>query len=231
MAEAKPIRLLIAALGGEGGGVLASWLHTAAISAGHFVQGTYIPGVAQRTGATTYYLELVPGAGARHGDSGERPVLALNAAPGEVDVMVASELLESTRAVQAGYVSPDRTILIASKARIFTSTRRWRWATAGSTSSACWRSPTASPAAPSSPISPPSLPRRRARSTPCCSAPLPRRAACRSRPKPSAAPSALKASPWRPTCAASRRGWRSEAVGSDPMARFGNRGEVACRRV
>ena len=120
MAEAKPIRLLIAALGGEGGGVLASWLHAAAIAAGHFVQGTSIPGVAQRTGATTYYLELVPGAGARHGDSAVRPVLALNAAPGEVDVMVASELLESTRAVQAGYVSPDRTILIASKARIFT---------------------------------------------------------------------------------------------------------------
>jgi indolepyruvate ferredoxin oxidoreductase, beta subunit len=120
MAEARPIRLLIAALGGEGGGVLASWLHTAAIGAGHFVQGTYIPGVAQRTGATTYYLELVPGAGARHAESAGRPVLALNAAPGEVDVMVASELLESTRAIQAGYVSPERTILIASKARIFT---------------------------------------------------------------------------------------------------------------
>ena len=120
MAEARPIRLLIAALGGEGGGVLASWLHAAAIAAGHFVQGTSVPGVAQRTGATTYYLELIPGAGARHGDSAVRPVLALNAAPGEVDVMVASELLESTRAVQAGYVSPDRTILIASKARVFT---------------------------------------------------------------------------------------------------------------
>jgi indolepyruvate ferredoxin oxidoreductase beta subunit len=120
MTEAKPIRLLIAALGGEGGGVLASWLHAAAISAGHFVLGTYIPGVAQRTGATTYYLELVPGAGARHSTQGERPVLALNAAPGEVDVMVASELLESTRAIQAGYVSPDRTLLIASQARVFT---------------------------------------------------------------------------------------------------------------
>jgi indolepyruvate ferredoxin oxidoreductase, beta subunit len=120
MAEAKPIRLLIAALGGEGGGVLASWLHAAAIGAGHFVQGTYIPGVAQRTGATTYYLELVPGAGARHAESAGRPVLALNAAPGEVDVMVASELLESTRAIHAGYVSPERTILIASNARIFT---------------------------------------------------------------------------------------------------------------
>jgi indolepyruvate ferredoxin oxidoreductase, beta subunit len=120
MAESKPIRLLIAALGGEGGGVLASWLHTAAIASGHFVQGTYIPGVAQRTGATTYYLELVPGAGARHGSSADRPVLALNAAPGEVDVMVASELLESTRAIQSGFVTPDRTILIASKARVFT---------------------------------------------------------------------------------------------------------------
>jgi indolepyruvate ferredoxin oxidoreductase beta subunit len=120
MAEAKPIRLLIAALGGEGGGVLASWLHRAAIDAGHFVQGTYIPGVAQRTGATTYYLELIPGAGTRHGEAAGRPVLALNAAPGEVDVLVASELLEATRAIQAGFVSPDRTTLIASKARVFT---------------------------------------------------------------------------------------------------------------
>ena len=42
------------------------WLHAAAIAGGHFVQGTSIPGVAQRTGATTYYLEIVPGAGARH---------------------------------------------------------------------------------------------------------------------------------------------------------------------
>ena len=50
MAHAQPIRLLIAALGGEGGGVLASWLHAAAIASGHFVQGTFIPGVAQRTG-------------------------------------------------------------------------------------------------------------------------------------------------------------------------------------
>ncbi|HWB47400.1 MAG TPA: hypothetical protein VG900_18365, partial [Hyphomicrobiaceae bacterium] len=63
MASAKPIKVLIAALGGEGGGVLASWLHRAAIASGHFVQGTFIPGVAQRTGATTYYFEIVPQAG------------------------------------------------------------------------------------------------------------------------------------------------------------------------
>ena len=120
VSEARHIRLLIAALGGEGGGVLASWLHHAAIASGHFVQGTYIPGVAQRTGATTYYLELVPGAGARHSSSAARPVLALNAAPGEVDLVVASELLEATRTIGAGFVTPDRTHLIASSARVFT---------------------------------------------------------------------------------------------------------------
>jgi indolepyruvate ferredoxin oxidoreductase, beta subunit len=120
VSQAKPIKLLIAALGGEGGGVLASWLHSAAIAGEHFVQGTSIPGVAQRTGATTYYLELVPDAGERHRTSGARPVLALNAAPGEVDLVVASELLESTRAIAAGYVTPDRTVLIASSTRVFT---------------------------------------------------------------------------------------------------------------
>ena len=109
VADARRISVLIAALGGEGGGVLASWLHRSAITAGHFVQGTSIPGVAQRTGATTYYLEIVPDAAARHGASGARPVLALNAAPGEVDLVVASELLEATRAVAAGFVTPDRT--------------------------------------------------------------------------------------------------------------------------
>jgi len=120
VAEAKPIKVLIAALGGEGGGVLASWLHAAAIASGHFVQGTSIPGVAQRTGATTYYLEIVPGAGKRHRVAGTRPVLALNAAPGEVDLVVASELLEAARAIGAGFVTPDRTLLIASSARVFT---------------------------------------------------------------------------------------------------------------
>jgi indolepyruvate ferredoxin oxidoreductase, beta subunit len=120
MREARPIKLLLAALGGEGGHVLASWLHDAAIASGHYTQGTFIPGVAQRTGATTYYLEIVPGAAVRHSAAQRRPVLALNAAPGEVDVMVASELLEATRAIQAGFVTPERTTLIASCARVFT---------------------------------------------------------------------------------------------------------------
>lgn len=115
MSDTRPVRLLIAALGGEGGGVLASWITNAAVAAGHVAQRTSIPGVAQRTGATTYYLEIVPNAG-----HDRRPVLALNPAPGEVDVMVASELLETTRAVQAGNITPSRTHLIASTHRVFT---------------------------------------------------------------------------------------------------------------
>lgn len=115
MQEVRPVRLLIAALGGEGGGVLASWITNAAVAAGHVAQRTSIPGVAQRTGATTYYLEIVPDAGIAG-----KPVLALNPAPGEVDVMLASELLETTRAVQAGSITPSRTHLIASTHRVFT---------------------------------------------------------------------------------------------------------------
>ena len=54
--------VLIAALGGEGGGVLSSWLVDAASTEGRIVQATSVPGVAQRTGATTYYLESDRGA-------------------------------------------------------------------------------------------------------------------------------------------------------------------------
>jgi len=117
-AEVPPIKILIAALGGEGGGVLTAWMHAAAIASGHLVQSTHIPGVAQRTGATTYYLEVVPGAG--KGSGGMRPILALNAVPGEVDLVVASELLECARAIHAGFVTPDRTLLLASSSRRFT---------------------------------------------------------------------------------------------------------------
>lgn len=108
-----PIRILIAALGGEGGGVLASWIADAAIADGYVAQRTSVPGVAQRTGSTTYYLELVK-------TDGRRPVLALSPAPGLVDLFIASELLEATRQVQAGYVTPDRTFVIAPTHRVFT---------------------------------------------------------------------------------------------------------------
>jgi indolepyruvate ferredoxin oxidoreductase beta subunit len=115
---ARPITILVAALGGEGGGVLADWLVAAASDAGYPVQSTSIPGVAQRTGATTYYLEIFPAK--RDALGGRQPVLALTPSPGNVDLMVASELIEAGRAMQNGFVSPDRTTLVASTHRIYT---------------------------------------------------------------------------------------------------------------
>ena len=56
----RPFTILISALGGEGGGVLAGWIVDAATAQGYPVQNTSIPGLAQRTGATTYYIEIFP---------------------------------------------------------------------------------------------------------------------------------------------------------------------------
>ena len=71
----RPLTILIAALGGEGGGVMADWLMQAATASGFPAQATSIPGVAQRTGATTYYLEIFPEKKAQL--NGKEPVLSL----------------------------------------------------------------------------------------------------------------------------------------------------------
>ncbi len=113
----RPITTLIAALGGEGGGVLADWIVAAATAQDYPVQSTSIPGVAQRTGATTYYIEIYPTKTSELG--GTRPVMTLTPAPGCVDVVVASELLEAGRAMQNGYVT-ERTTLAASTHRVYT---------------------------------------------------------------------------------------------------------------
>ena len=72
------------------------------------MQSTSIPGVAQRTGATTYYIEIFPRPWRELG--GKRPVMALSPGIGDVDIVVASELLEAGRAVAGGFVTPDRTL-------------------------------------------------------------------------------------------------------------------------
>ncbi|HZM33516.1 MAG TPA: DUF6537 domain-containing protein [Burkholderiales bacterium] len=122
----RPITILIAALGGEGGGVMADWLMEAATATGLPAQATSIPGVAQRTGATTYYLEIFPASRGELG--GKEPVLSLTPSPGNVDIMVASELVEAGRAMQNGFVSPERTTLIASTHRIYATVEKMQMA-------------------------------------------------------------------------------------------------------
>ncbi len=122
----RPITILIAALGGEGGGVMADWVMEAATRSDLPAQATSIPGVAQRTGATTYYLEIYP---AKKADLGGRePVLSLTPSPGNVDIMVASELVEAGRAMTNGYVSPTRTTLVASTHRIYATVEKMQMA-------------------------------------------------------------------------------------------------------
>jgi indolepyruvate ferredoxin oxidoreductase beta subunit len=113
-ASPRLIKIAILAMGGEGGGVLADWLVDLAEHAGHVAQTTSVPGVAQRTGATIYYVEmLVDGGKPAH------PVLALMPLPGDVDIVIASELMEAARAVQRGLVTPERTTMVASTHRVY----------------------------------------------------------------------------------------------------------------
>ena len=111
----QPIKIAILAMGGEGGGVLADWIVDLGEANGHIAQTTSVPGVAQRTGATIYYVELF----ARAAGETRQPVLALMPLPGDVDVVLASELMEAGRSVQRGLVTPDRTTLIASTHRVY----------------------------------------------------------------------------------------------------------------
>jgi len=117
MTQVNPIKIAILAMGGEGGGVLADWIVDMGEANGYVAQTTSVPGVAQRTGATIYYVELYPEAQAEA--DGGRPVLALMPLPGDVDVVLASELMEAGRAVQRGLVTHDRTTLVASTHRVY----------------------------------------------------------------------------------------------------------------
>jgi indolepyruvate ferredoxin oxidoreductase beta subunit len=116
MAEARPVTVLISALGGEGGGVMTDWILAAARDRNLICQATSVPGVAQRTGATTYYIEvfreqLQPGK--------PEPVMALYPQAGDIDLMVATELAEAGRATANGFITPDRTTLISSSHRFY----------------------------------------------------------------------------------------------------------------
>ena len=118
----QPISLLICALGGEGGGVLTQWLVEVAHTAGYAAQSTSIPGVAQRTGATTYFIEVYPLPLAALGV--RKPVFSLNPIPGALDAVISSELLETARCASNGLPSPERTLIISSNARTLTTTER-----------------------------------------------------------------------------------------------------------
>ena len=122
MTADRPITILVCALGGEGGGVLAEWLVETAIKAGYSVQSTSIPGVAQRTGATTYYIEVFPRPDTEL--NGRKPVFSLTPVPGALDLLVSSELLETARQIGHGMTSVERTQVISSRSRTLTTAEK-----------------------------------------------------------------------------------------------------------
>ncbi len=113
MSEPGLVSLLIPAVGGQGGGVLAEWIVEAALHDGLLAHATSIPGVAQRTGSTTYYVEVFAG------PSEPPPAFSLYPVPGALDVLLAPEFLEVGRAIENGIPSPARTTIIASTHRLY----------------------------------------------------------------------------------------------------------------
>lgn len=106
-------KIAIVAVGGQGGGVLTSWIDAVARSQGYAAQATSVAGVAQRTGATIYYIEMAP----MNASQSAMPVFSLAPSGGDVDIMIAAEMMEAGRAIMRGFVTPDRTTLIASSHR------------------------------------------------------------------------------------------------------------------
>src|SRR5215468_7579009 len=103
----RPTSIAVLAMGGQGGGVLVDWMVALGESQGWIAQSTSVPGVAQRTGATIYYIELIrPRAGRPD------PVLALMPVPGEVDIVIAAELMEAGRSMLRGLAAQHCTTLI-----------------------------------------------------------------------------------------------------------------------
>ena len=113
-APLKTINMIVAALGGEGGGVLTTWLIEVAKRSDWYCQSTSLAGVAQRTGATIYYLEFIP-----RSLNQPEPVMSLFPAQGDIDIAVTSEIAEAGRMISRGFISPERTTLISSDHRVY----------------------------------------------------------------------------------------------------------------
>jgi indolepyruvate ferredoxin oxidoreductase beta subunit len=104
------IKLAAMAVGGQGGGVLTGWIESVARAQGYAVQATSVAGVAQRTGATIYYVEMAP-------RGAQAPVFSLAPSAGDVDILIAAEMMEVGRSILRGFVTPDCTTLIGSTHR------------------------------------------------------------------------------------------------------------------
>ena len=118
MTAPAPDHVLIAALGGEGGGVLTDWIVAAPIAQRLSVQAPRSP--ASRSAPAPPPTTSRSCRRRQRALGGRRPVLALTPRRGEVDVVVASELLEAGRAIGDGLRHrPTARCCIASTHRVY----------------------------------------------------------------------------------------------------------------
>jgi indolepyruvate ferredoxin oxidoreductase beta subunit len=110
--ERMPITVLVAAVGGQGGQLFSQWLFDAAKIAGFAPVGVGLPGLSQREGATTYYLEFFA-------NPEETSLFSPFPEKGQVQILIGLELLELLRAIQSGYLSTDG-VIIGSTHRVLT---------------------------------------------------------------------------------------------------------------
>ena len=129
----RPYTILLYTMGGQGGAgvepmaskggrILCNWIVHAARAAGYPVQSTLTPGTGQRTGLNSLYLEICPADAATLG--GRKPVFRLGPRQGDVDLVIAYELLEAGRVLSQGFVSKERTTLVGSTHRFFTTAEK-----------------------------------------------------------------------------------------------------------
>jgi len=112
MKKVEPIKIALLAVGGDGGSVFTNWCVNLAKNCGYFASSTSIAGVAQRTGSTLYYLELLPQIEIKKRD--KTPVLSQMPVPGYVDLVIATEIVEIGRALNRGLISEKTTVIFSS---------------------------------------------------------------------------------------------------------------------
>ncbi|MGI9553575.1 MAG: 2-oxoacid:acceptor oxidoreductase family protein, partial [Thermodesulfobacteriota bacterium] len=108
----KLIKILIPAVGGQGGGVLAEWLIQAFQLENFDVQGISLPGLSQRGGSTIYYMEAYPRSGSENIIFSQYPL------PGDIDLILSQEFLELGRVLEQGFGS-EKTTIVSSTHRIY----------------------------------------------------------------------------------------------------------------
>lgn len=109
----NPLKIVLIAIGGDGGGVLTQWIINMAESQGYWAQSTSIAGVAQRTGSTVYYIEAIPVHDITIDGVIQTPVLAQMPGPYDVDIVMTTELLEVGRAIKRKFISDKTTVVFS----------------------------------------------------------------------------------------------------------------------